>query len=149
MDIGRIDHVELLVPDRYEAARFYKAIFGFEIRRDLEFWAQDRNGPLMISPATGGPKLALFDGEPPTSTNSGGFRRIAFGVSGADFFRFAEHLKTLEPPVIPKRIAPSAMIDHRASFSIYFVDPFGYRFEITTEDHEFVRERLPSGHAVD
>ena len=90
MRIERVDHVELLVPDRYEAARFYKVIFGFEIRRDLEFWAQDQNGPLMISPVTGGPKLALFDGEPPTSSDSGGFRRIAFGVSGADFLGFAE-----------------------------------------------------------
>jgi catechol 2,3-dioxygenase-like lactoylglutathione lyase family enzyme len=149
MHIGRIDHVELLVPDRYEAARFYKAIFGFEIRRDLEFWAQERTGPLMISPAAGEPKLALFEGEPPGSTSSGGFRRIAFGVSGADFFGFAEHLKTLGPPIIPKQIAPSAMIDHHAAFSIYFVDPFGYRFEITTEDHEFVRRRLPPGHLVD
>jgi catechol 2,3-dioxygenase-like lactoylglutathione lyase family enzyme len=73
MRIERVDHVELLVPDRYEAARFYKAIFGFEIRRDLEFWAQDQNGPLMISPVTGGPKLALFDGERQPPATLAGF----------------------------------------------------------------------------
>jgi len=48
--VDQLDHVELLVPDRYEAARWYERVLGLAIVSDYEYWAQDPNGPLMISP---------------------------------------------------------------------------------------------------
>jgi catechol 2,3-dioxygenase-like lactoylglutathione lyase family enzyme len=39
MHVDRVDHIELYVPDRYEAARLYEEIFGFEVRKELEFRA--------------------------------------------------------------------------------------------------------------
>ena len=48
-EVQQIDHVELFVPDRYEAARWYQEVLGHEIIPEFEFWAEDENGPLMIS----------------------------------------------------------------------------------------------------
>ena len=141
MRIDQVDHVELCVPDRYEAARLYESIFGFEIRKELESWAEDPGGPLMVSPKGGGPKLALFQGEP--IGKESGFRRVAFGASGADFLRFVEHFKSLVRSEKEARLCSlSGVIDHGAAFSIYLADPYGYRFEVTTYDHEHVRKNL-------
>jgi catechol-2,3-dioxygenase len=49
MRVTQIDHVELEVPDRYAAARWYQAVLGFEICAEYESWAGARYGPLMIS----------------------------------------------------------------------------------------------------
>jgi catechol 2,3-dioxygenase-like lactoylglutathione lyase family enzyme len=48
----QLDHVELFVPDRYEAARWYQRVLGLEIVREYEEWAADPRGPLMISKVT-------------------------------------------------------------------------------------------------
>jgi hypothetical protein len=34
------------------------------------------------------------------------------------------------------------VVDHDLAFSIYFCDPYGHRLEITTYEHEAVREGL-------
>ena len=78
MRVTQIDHVEIEVPDRYEAARWYRVALGFEICRDYEFWAQVADGPLMISTDDGKTKLALFDGQPQGSVRPVGIRRIRF-----------------------------------------------------------------------
>jgi len=57
----QIDHVELLVPDRYEAARWYQRILGLEVVPEYQDWAADPGGPLMISSDDGNTKLALFE----------------------------------------------------------------------------------------
>jgi catechol 2,3-dioxygenase-like lactoylglutathione lyase family enzyme len=141
MRIDEVDHVELCVPDRYEAARLYEGIFGFEIRKEFEFWAKDPGGPLMVSPKDGGPKLALFQGEPVGQET--GFRRVAFGASGADFISFVNHFRSLVRSKEAARLCSlSEVIDHDAAFSIYLIDPYGYRFEVTTYEHEYVRKNL-------
>jgi catechol 2,3-dioxygenase-like lactoylglutathione lyase family enzyme len=142
MHIDRVDHVELYVPDRNEAAQLYERIFDFEIRKEFEFWAEDTGGPLMISPKDGGPKLALFEGA--AIGKDSGFRRIAFGASGADFLRFVEHFNSLVRSKEKVLASLSEIFDHGAAFSIYLVDPYGYRFEVTTYEHEYVRKKLAS-----
>ena len=42
-----IDHVELFVPDRDEAAEWYATVLGCERVRGAEQWAKDPAGPLM------------------------------------------------------------------------------------------------------
>ena len=59
----QIDHVELFVPDRYEAARWYERTLGLQVVPECEPWAVD-GGPLMISSDGGSTKLALFEGQP-------------------------------------------------------------------------------------
>jgi len=36
MPVNQIDHVEVEVPDRYEAARWYQTVLGFESLSELE-----------------------------------------------------------------------------------------------------------------
>jgi catechol 2,3-dioxygenase-like lactoylglutathione lyase family enzyme len=43
----QIDHVELFVPDRHEAARWYERVLGLQIVPEYEPWATG-GGPLMI-----------------------------------------------------------------------------------------------------
>ena len=57
----QIDHVELFVPDRYEAARWYEHALGLQVVPGCEPWAAG-GGPLMISSDGGSTKLALFEG---------------------------------------------------------------------------------------
>ncbi|MCJ7659569.1 MAG: VOC family protein [Anaerolineales bacterium] len=141
--VQQIDHVELFVPDRYEAAQWYQEVLGLEIIPEFEFWAEDENGPLMISSDGGSTKLALFKGEPQGSRIATGHKRVAFRISGAGIMEFISRLKTHniiggsgEP------LTAGDVVDHEKSFSIYFVDPYGYNYEITTYDYAFVAARL-------
>jgi len=47
--VDQIDHVELFVPDRREAARWYERTLGLAVLSQYEDWAEDPHGPLMIS----------------------------------------------------------------------------------------------------
>ena len=39
--VKQIDHVELYVPDQYQAANWYRDVFGLEILDGYEHWAAD------------------------------------------------------------------------------------------------------------
>lgn len=136
--VQQIDHVELYVPDRYEAARWYAAVFGLSIMLEFEHWAT-AGGPLMVSSDGGNTKLALFTGDPKAAP----CKRIAFRVSGPEYLTFVQRLETL-PLTHDSRapLTPDHNVDHDQSWSIYFVDPWGNRFEITTYDYAHVTEHL-------
>jgi catechol 2,3-dioxygenase-like lactoylglutathione lyase family enzyme len=138
MDILRvqIDHVELFVPERYEAAAWYERVLGLAIVPEYESWSADPGGPLMISNDGGSTKLALFEGTP-SSSPAGGFRRVAFrtDVRGMrEFLRRARELRLQDAHGQP--VLADAVVDHGQAFSVYFADPYGYRFEVTTYDYE-------------
>ena len=139
MQVDQIDHVEIEVPNRYEAARWYQAVLGFEICREYEFWAGPGYGPLMISTDGGQTKLALFDGTPQGTDRPIGIRRIAFRVDGEQFFKFIKHLDAMTGTPAVRR---SEIFDHEKSFSVYFEDPYGNRLETTTYDYNTVRNQL-------
>ncbi len=128
-----LDHVELVVPDRAEAAAWYRDFLGLSPAPGTQEWAQDPRGPLMISADGGRTCLALFQGQPGPSLK--GFRRVAFGVSAEEFLAFVEtaHQRHLDPLEIQ---------DHDISISVYFRDPYGHELEVTTYDHQSVRDRL-------
>lgn len=141
--VDQIDHVELFVPDRHEAARWYERTLGLAVLSQHEDWAAGPGGPLMISSDGGGTMIALFQGEPHGDRPDAGFHLVAFRVDGAGFLAFLEHVKT--NPVhndsgdevhslIPK--------DHRKAFSVYFKDPWGHHLEVTTYEAERVRGRV-------
>lgn len=139
--VQQIDHVELFVPDQYESARWYQDIFGLEVLKDFEHWAN--GGPLMISSNGGGTMLALFKGEPPGERGTIGYRRVAFRVSGEGFLEFLSRLDA--HPVYDVRgqqVKPADVSDHGLSYSIYFNDPWGHPFEVTTYDYDLVQARL-------
>jgi catechol 2,3-dioxygenase-like lactoylglutathione lyase family enzyme len=139
--VQQIDHVELFVPDQYEAAKWYEEILGLKILPDYEYWAA--NGPLMISSNGGGTMLALFVGEPRGQRPTAGHHRVAFRVDAAGFIRFLARLA--DHPVYNERgqpLTPQQVIDHDLSYSIYFCDPYGNRYEITTYDYEVISAYL-------
>lgn len=135
----QIDHVELFVPDQYEAARWYEHVLGLEIVEASQQWARD-GGPLMISSDGGGTMLALFKGQPTASPETAAFRRVAFRVTGDGFAEFLDRLGDLA--LVDSRGRPvtsDVIVDHELSFSIYFTDPYGHLLEVTTYDHDQVR----------
>jgi catechol 2,3-dioxygenase-like lactoylglutathione lyase family enzyme len=141
--VDQIDHAELFVPDRYEAARWYEETLGVAILPEYEHWAEDPHGPLMISSDGGGTKLALFTGEPQGSRPTAGFHLVAFRVDGPGFFRFLEHVA--DHPVRDEsggEVRSLTPRDHGRAFSVYFCDPWGHRLEVTTYDAAYVRGRL-------
>jgi catechol 2,3-dioxygenase-like lactoylglutathione lyase family enzyme len=132
----QIDHVELFVPDRYEAARWYESVLGVRIVPDYEGWAAG-GGPLMISSDGGSTKLALFEGQPTPSPQTAAFRRVAFRVTGEGFAEFIGRLPELALTDDRSRpVTAGSVVNHQQAYSIYFTDPYGHLLEVTTYDHE-------------
>jgi GNAT superfamily N-acetyltransferase/catechol 2,3-dioxygenase-like lactoylglutathione lyase family enzyme len=127
-----IDHVELFVPDRREAATWYKQVLGLTILPGLEHWADDPRGPLMISGDNGKTKLALFTGEPQRERATAGFHLVAFRVGPREWEAF--HARVGRHPVFDERGQPVTALpirDHGQAHSVYFSDPYGHRLEVT------------------
>ncbi|HXT68686.1 MAG TPA: VOC family protein [Vicinamibacterales bacterium] len=130
-----IDHVELFVPDRYEAAAWYECVLGLRILPDFEHWASNPRGPLMISGDGGPTKLALFQGEPQGQRSTAGFHLVAFRLSADEFKAFLERLPSLGLSDHNGTVVTAAAVkDHGAAHSLYFSDPYGHRLELTTYD---------------
>ncbi|MGH9371960.1 MAG: VOC family protein [Vicinamibacterales bacterium] len=141
--VEQIDHVEMFVPDRYEAAKWYERVLGLSVLTGYEDWAANRGGPLMISSDGGLTKLAIFEGTPQGDRATAGFHRVAFRVSGPAFLTFLDALTELGLTDHRDRpVTPDLAVDHGRAFSIYFVDPFGHHLEITTYDHDEVRRGI-------
>lgn len=126
-----LDHVELFVPDRDEAAAWYATVLGCERVREAEQWAADPGGPLMVSPDGGRTKLALFAGQPQGARATAGFHRVAFRLPAAAWSHFAARL-------LGQGI-PTRVVDHGTALSVYFDDPYGHHLEVTTYEADEVR----------
>jgi catechol 2,3-dioxygenase-like lactoylglutathione lyase family enzyme len=132
----QIDHVELFVPDRYEAARWYERVLGLQVVPECEPWAVD-GGPLMISSDGGSTKLALFEGHPVASSPTAAFRRVAFRVDAAGFAAFLQRLPDLALTDSRRQpVTAQSVVDHQQAYSIYFDDPVGHLLEVTTYDYD-------------
>jgi catechol 2,3-dioxygenase-like lactoylglutathione lyase family enzyme len=141
--MGPLDHVELFVPDRHEAASWYQRALGLEIVEWCRQWADDPRGPLMISSDGGATKLALFAGEPQGARETAGFHRVAFSTDARGFLAFLQRLESVELHDQHGRpVQADAVVDHRQAYSIYFIDPYGHRLEVTTYDYDAVRAAL-------
>lgn len=135
--VDGIDHVELSVPDRYEAAAWYEEALGFEVVDEFEHWAELSAYPLMISSDDGETMLALFEGSP--SPGAGGFQRVAFRASGEDFLTFLDRAEAV--PEIDARGGGSVR-DFGSAYSVFFSDPYGYAFEVTTYECDVVSDHV-------
>ncbi len=139
----QIDHVELFVPDRHEAARWYQQTLGLEILPEFEEWAANPRGPLMISSDGGNTKLALFEGLPKGTAQGAGFHLVAFRATADGFIVFLRRLPELQLRDHRDRLVTStSIVDHDRAFSIYFLDPAGNRLELTTYEYEGTRTAL-------
>lgn len=141
--VERLDHVELFVPDRREAAEWYERTLGLRAVPETERWAADPQGPLMVTTQQAGTKLALFEGPPQGSAKTAGFHRVAFRVSGASFAEFLSRLDELRlTDEHGRSVTRDMVVDHDLALSVYFCDPYGHRLEITTYDHDVARRRI-------
>ena len=113
--LAKIDHIHIYTPDVLEAEKWYTDVLGFERIESLMPWFEE-GGALTIG--NGGVHLALFDGDIRTSSTT------AFAVDAQNYLAWKKHLKL---NAVTYREA-----DHRLSWSIYFSDPYGNQFEITT-----------------
>lgn len=141
--VEQIDHVEVFVPDRHEAATWFRHVLGCEILQEYAEWSEDPRGPLMISPDGGRTKLALFRGEPQGARPTAGFHLVAFRVNGPAFIEFLTRASDLglknargEP------VTPESAVDHGKAYSVYFSDPYGHRLEVTSYADEAIRQVL-------
>ena len=141
--VQQIDHVELFVPDRYAAAQWYEEILGLEIVREVEYWANDPGGPLMISSDGGNTRLALFESKGRETRETAGHHRVAFRVDGPGFIAFLDRVR--EHAVFSEDGKPQTslgVIDHDSAYSVYFCDPYGNRYEVKCYDYEFLKNQL-------
>jgi hypothetical protein len=95
---------------------------GFERISELAFWATE-GGPLTIGDQSGAVHLALFEqtGQKCRST-------IALGANAKQFLEWRAHLtEALKRPI--------EAVDHQVAWSLYFSDPDGNPFEITSYDY--------------
>ena len=129
-----IDHVHVFVADRAAAERWYGRVLGFARVQAYEVWA-DAGGPLTIQNAEGTVHIALFERAPQKCRST-----IALGVGASEFLAWKRYLaQVLEH-------AP-AVEDHDLSVSLYFSDPDGNPYEITTYEYQAVKAGLARGEA--
>ena len=122
-----IDHVHIFVKNRAAAELWYRDVLGLHPVKELEFWAPN-GGPLTITNSENSIHLALFEYEKNEHTV------VAFSVSGEEYIKWYSHL-------ISKGLLVNHE-DHDVSWSVYFKDPDGNPFEITSYDYEFIRLAL-------
>lgn len=113
-----VDHLHLRVCDRTAAEAWYGRALNLKRVHELAHWAA--GGPLMLSDTGRTVNLALFEGavQPHHAT-------IALRVDAAGLAAWRAHLAG----VLGRELAVE---DHGESLSIYFSDPDGNPFEITT-----------------
>jgi catechol 2,3-dioxygenase-like lactoylglutathione lyase family enzyme len=120
-----IDHIHVFVTDRSAAEVWYARVLGLSRVLRLEGWAAD-GGPLTLADASGRIHLALFERGAQACRST-----IALGTSAAGFMAWRAHLA-----VTLGKAARTE--DHQLSWSMYFADPDGNPYEITSYEYDVV-----------
>ena len=128
-NLSGIDHIHVFVSNRATAEDWYRRVLGLVRVPALESWAAG-SGPLTLADESGRVHLALFE-RPRQSCRS----VVALGTSGAEFLSWLRHLES----ALGRKLEP---VDHEFSWSLYFEDPDGNPFEITSYEHSTVRAGL-------
>ena len=119
-----IDHIHVFVSDRQEALDWYNNIFGLQPSEKIISLPQ--SGPIIIRNDEDSINIAIFKGEP-----QGNRSVIAFSVTGEEFINF---YNTIRHSLNDNLKA----VDHSSQFSIYFEDPYGNPYEVTSYDYEML-----------
>jgi catechol-2,3-dioxygenase len=122
--LERVDHIHVYVADRKAAEQWYLDVLGFASVPELESWAG--SGPLTIGNASGSVHLALFE-RPVKECRS----TVAFAATATEFLAWRAHLAG-------KLGRPVDAVDHQVAWSLYFADPDGNPFEITSYEYAAV-----------
>lgn len=122
-----IDHVHVLVRDRRAATAWYGQVLGLAPVPEFAAWQSD-GGPLTLADTSGQVHIALFERAP----KPGNRAVIALGADAPAFVQWREHLAKALGHAID-------VADHDLSLSMYFRDPDGNPYEITTYQHAAAR----------
>lgn len=117
-----IDHIHVYVANRAASEKWYERVLGLRRKEDLVFWAND-GGPLTLTNEQDTIHIALFE-RPTEKCRS----TVAFGVS-------AEELRTWQSHLRETLGRDPRLEDHQVSWSLYFADPDGNPYEITTYEY--------------
>ena len=133
IQIAALDHVHLYVDDPDAAADWYGRVLGLNVMASS---ARLEAGKYMATPR-GQYCATIFKGRPP----SDGDHTSAFRVNGRTFIAFGDALphsdvRGRNGQLLERENAA----DHALAWSYYFQDPDGNHLEITTYDHELVRD---------
>jgi catechol 2,3-dioxygenase-like lactoylglutathione lyase family enzyme len=127
--LERVDHIHVFVADRAASEEWYARVMGLGRVTELEFWAPD-GGPLTIGNPSGTIHLALFE-RPAQKCRS----TIALSATGPDFLVWRAHLSQ----VLGRAVEA---VDHEVSWSLYFSDPDGNPYEITSYEYAALAPEL-------
>ncbi|MDO6618926.1 MULTISPECIES: VOC family protein [unclassified Shewanella] len=121
--LTRVDHIHIYVRDRAKAFAWYQQVLGFRLVEALAFWSQG-DGPLTIE--HGDIHLALFESIKPK------FTTVAFGVDANNYQMWKQKLAENKIKYTES--------DHEITWSIYFADPDGNPFEITSFEYQQITD---------
>ena len=127
--LERIDHIHVFVSDRAAAEDWYARVLGLTRAKGLEFWAQG-SGPLTLEDSSRTVHIALFEGPPEKCRST-----IALAASANEFLTWRTHLSD----VLGRAIEAE---DHEVSWSLYFSDPDGNPYEITSYEYSSLTSHL-------
>jgi catechol 2,3-dioxygenase-like lactoylglutathione lyase family enzyme len=140
--VQHIDHVELFVPDFEVALRWYREVLGLVPVERTQAWTK-AGEPIMISSDDGKTMLALFHGEGPGERELVGHQRVAFRVDATGFMNFLDHIERVAVENRHGgRLTRDEVVDHDLAWSIYFCDPWGNPYEITSYDYDEIKAAL-------
>lgn len=123
-----IDHVHIYVPDRARAQLWFADVLGFTVEESLREWATP-TGPLTLRDASGEVHVAIFERQ-----NASPSSALALRADSSNFLHWKQQLEG--------RGILDRCVDHDLAWSVYFRDPFGNTYEITTYEHQAVTEAL-------
>lgn len=113
-----IDHVNMKVKDLEKSVKFYKNLFGFEIKQEENANKLDAPSKIIGNDTI---KLCLY--EVPDMSPEGGIAHFGFNI--ANFNEVIEKCKELGVEVLY-----GGIVDWEKSKSVYIVDPSGYELEL-------------------
>ena len=148
ISVTKVDHIHRYVTDKFEAAKWYERLLGFEVVGELHANKYPK-APLDIANAGASVKFALFSTNDPAQMGS--TATIALRVTPDDFVRMVDNAADLgickrgNSPLTREDIVRHTGIGDQ---SVYIVDPWGNSIEIIAEMNEVTIARLGSGHGL-
>ena len=146
--MGRLDHVHIRVPDRAEAAAWYREHLGFEAVEHYDFWAEGfPGGPLQISADGGATMLALFeatDRHPMIPQKTG----VAFSVDFETFAAFARSLPGDIAAPSGAKLTADDMVDFDMCWVFDLSDPWGNIYELNCYEYDRVSSDLVNADGI-
>ena len=118
LEATSIDHVNMKVKDLEQSVKFYKNLFGFEIKQE-----ENTNKLDVPSKIIGNDTIKLCLYEVHNMSPEGGIAHFGFNI--ANFNQIIEKCKELSVEILY-----GGIVDWEKSKSIYIVDPSGYELEL-------------------